>query len=168
VPRTWINGKYVRWTWNGYMSGTTNRIYAYALIYDGAYDRTSETDFPEGASLGTKGNGLLQTLYTEATSYGTWGPVTRDVLVDTSGGALDDCTIMLKIRDDWSGNTDYIDIDLVEINTSSGGSGNLYSEHFTDSVTMEVTGTHGDYGYISTGSVSVGEENTFYTDYLKF
>jgi hypothetical protein len=72
------------------------------------------------------------------------------------------------MMDHWTANTVWQDIDWVEINTSSGGSGNLYSEDFTDSVVMEVTGTHGDYGYISTGSVSAGEENTFYTDYLKF
>jgi len=144
--RAWLNGKYIRWNWNGYCSDAYT--IAYARIYDGEYDRSSDTDFPSGAALLTKGNGLLQTL---ASKTGEFAAETQDVLVDVSGGNQDKCTIFFCLYDTQGFFAMYLDIDWVEINTGSGGNGNIYSEQFTDSVTMERTGTLGDYGYISTG-----------------
>ena len=151
-PRLWLNGKYIRWNWNGYYSGASDKTLATALIYDGEYDRSSDTDFPFGAAVPLKGNGLLQTLYTKV-GKGSWGPETRDVQVNVSGGSQDKVTIFFKIHDSWAGQQIYLDIDWFEINTGSGGSGNLYDEQFTASVTMERTETYGDYGYISTGVI---------------
>jgi hypothetical protein len=169
INRTWLHGKYIRWNWQGTNDQATARLFAACYIYDGEYDRTSSTDFPDRAALLTKGNGKLQTLSERTVGSPGFSAETVDVLVDTSGGSQTNCTLFFKMRDAWTANKISIDLDWVEINTSSGGSGNLYSEHFTDSVTMEVTGTYADYGYISTGTIDYGgETSTIYIGYLKF
>jgi hypothetical protein len=146
VPRAWINGKYLRWCWSGGRFDTTDpRIHAYMLIYDGAYDRKNSSDFPSGSAIPTKGNGLLQQ-YNGPNTYGTWGPTTVDLLVNVAGGSLDYVTIFFRMEDGWTANRIYLDLDFVEINTGSNGSGNIVTLHFTESVVMEVTGTYLDYG----------------------
>jgi len=144
VPASWINGKYIRWKWDGYFSYTEARGVADSYILDGAYDRKSDTDFPSGAGMPLKGNGNLQVLYQENT-YGTWGPFARDVLVSISP-ALDYVTLFFHLTDGWNTQTVYDDIDLIEVNNESGGSKNIIRLHFTESVIMEVTGTYNDYG----------------------
>jgi hypothetical protein len=86
IDRTWLNGKYIRWNWNGYSSSGSSRLYAAVYIYDGAYDRTSGTDFPSRTILLSKGNGKLQTLI-EKTLIGSFAAETQDILVNVSGGS---------------------------------------------------------------------------------
>lgn len=153
VPRAWLDGKYLRFLWKG--SATDGHAVEFkVLIYDGSYDRSSDTDFPSGSEILSKGNGLLQTVVDPPSTF-DW--TTADVLIDVSGGSETNCTIFFQLTDAWGDWAVYMEIDWFEINSASGGSGNLYDEQFTDSVTMEVTGTYGDYGYISTGEVSEGE-----------
>jgi len=144
VPASWINGKYVRWKWDGYFSYSEARVVAEAFIMDGEYDRKSSSDFPSGGAIATKGNGRLQTLYQENVAL-TWGAYTRDVLVNISP-ALPYVTLFFRMGDGWTGQTVYLDIDFIEANTDAGGSGNIITLHFTESVRMEVTGTLNDYG----------------------
>ncbi|MBW7992774.1 MAG: DUF2341 domain-containing protein, partial [Planctomycetes bacterium] len=143
VPKSWINGKYLRWNWQGTASAGCCVISAVARIYDGTYDRTSDTDFPTNSALATKGNGLLQTLATRTANF---GPTTEDVLVNVDSGTESEVTIFFSGADNTSsGRATYID--FIEVNTSSGGSGNLATVDFVgDNVTMEKTGTLGDYG----------------------
>jgi hypothetical protein len=146
VPRAWINGKYLRWRWDGGRFDTTDpRVHAQMLIYDGVYNRKSTSDFPSGSAIPTKGNGLLQK-YDGPNTYGTWGPTTVDLLVNVAGGCLDYVTIFFRMNDDWIANRIYLDLDFIEINTGPGGSGNIVTLHFTESVVMEVTETYLDYG----------------------
>ena len=147
--RAWLNGKYLRflWQWQGtYDSNVVCR----ALLFDGEYDRSSDVDFPSGTTMLLKGNGLLQTIANPAVRF-TWA--TEDVLIDASGGSEDKCTVLFQVYDAWSAQSMYVDIDWIEVNTGSGGSGNLITETFDSAVTMEVTGTFGDYGYISAGNL---------------
>jgi hypothetical protein len=148
VPASWINGKYIRWNWNGYFSYTEARIVADAFIQDGEYNRKSDTDFPNQSSIPDKGNGRLQTLYQENT-YGKWGPYTRDVQVNISP-ALPYVTLFFKMFDAWTGETVYLEIDFVEVNTGSDGSGNIISLHFLnpETITMEIINTDNDYGLL--------------------
>lgn len=145
LNRAWLNGKYVRFRWNGI--GPTNLNYAYAQIYDGEYVRSSDTDFPFGAGIPTKGAGLLQTLATRKGTGSVEAFNTVDALINVSGGNQAKCTLFFLLTDAWSGQRIYINVDWVEINTGAGGSGNLYVENFTATVVMEVTGSHGDYGH---------------------
>ena len=147
--RAWLNGKYLRFLWRGQGSYSSPSVYR-VLLYDGEYVRSSDIDFPSGSGLPTKGNGLLQTI---AAPAGIFDWTTTDVLINTSGGTQDKCTIFFQLADAWADTSLYIDIDWVEINTGSGGAGKLYDEQFTDAVAMELTGTYGDYGYISIGEI---------------
>ena len=149
IPRTWLHGRYIRWRWQGY--GSLSRSTFNVYIYDGAYDRTSAVDFPLGAAIALKGNGLLQTL---DTNTGTFAMETVDVQANVAGGSEDYCTLMFRLSDAWSAHNFWLQLDWVEINDGAGGSGPRYNEQFTDAVNREVTGTLGDYGYISTGVVS--------------
>jgi len=149
VPRVWLNGKYIRWRWQG-TSGIAMSFWA--QIYDGPYDRTSKADFPPFAAIPLKGAGLLQTLRTRNAPF---GPITEDVLVNVSAGTEAYCTIMFWFRDAWIAQTGWMDLDWFEINSGAGGAGPLYDEQFTDIVHMEVSGTNRDYGYISYGVITL-------------
>jgi hypothetical protein len=154
VPRDWLNGKYIRFNWSGYFSYSQPREgIARAWIYDGEYDRTNDADFPEGASIPTKGAGLLQTLRVKNT-YGSWGPETVDVLVDVAAGTEPKCTMFFLMGDGWYEQTVFLDIDWFQINQGPGGDGTLAVENFDAAVIMERTGTYGDYGYISSGDIN--------------
>lgn len=146
APREWLDGKYLRFRWLGYHSYPRANAISF-LIYDGSYDRSSMIDFPNQAPMVAKGNGLLYSLYKSASF--PWE--TQDILVDVSGGSEEFVTIFFQIYDGYSAQYFYIDLDWLEINSGSNGAGNLFREHFTDSVHMEVTGTQNDYGYISEG-----------------
>lgn len=148
VPRTWLHGKYVRWNWEGYASFAAAVFNVY--IYDGEYGRSSDTDFPSGSGIPTKGNGLLQTLRSKT---GTFAAETVDVQANVAGGSQDKCTIFFSLGDGWSAQNFWEQIDWFQINGGAGGANPLYDEQFTASITMERTGTTGDYGYISSGEV---------------
>lgn len=152
VPRSWLHGKYIRWTWTGWINREKEGFYV--RIYDGEYDRSSDTDFPEESSLLIKGNGLLQS-FSEGVLLGDMIGVNREIQADVDGGSEDKCTIFFKLYDHWDNTKIRVDISFVEINTESGGGGNLYSEGFDAEVVMERTETTKDYGYISSGIVSM-------------
>jgi hypothetical protein len=162
VPRTWLHGKYIRFNWEGYISagtGTSIRV----LIYDGSYDRSSDTDFPNGSDIPNKGNGSLQVLVSKTATFAN---ETQDVQADVDGGTQETCTIFFCIYDGNNARNYWEQMDWFEINQNANGSGNLVSEHFTDSVTMERTGGTGDYGYISTGEISFAVISGVTRDYL--
>lgn len=146
VPRTWLHGKYLRFNWQGAYGGVLGSDPWRVRVNDGLYLRSSNTDFPTGTDLDTptKGAGLLQTPDYRTT---TFGPLTIDVLMALSAGNQDFVTIFFRLRDAQTNGSYTEDVDWLEINTGSGGSGNLLTVHFTDSsVVMEQTGTTGDYG----------------------
>ena len=149
--RDWLNGKYIRWGWRGYMS-IGGPLSAFSVrIYDGEYDRSSMVDFPNGAGMLVKGAGLLQTLATHDTTFAS---EIQDVLVDVSAGTLPKCTIFFLLHDAWNTWSFWERIEFFEINSNPGGSGKLARMYFTDdTIHMEVTGTLNDYGYIGTGVV---------------
>ena len=148
VSRAELDGKYLRVRWQGDYSwggwGTDVKI------YDGSYDRSSDVDFPFNSAIPLKGNGVLQTALSHA---GDFGAVTEEFLVDVSGGSEDMVTVFFWSGDSWTAQTGWFQIEWIEVNSGPGGSGNLAIEDFDDSITMERTGSFGDYGYISTGDV---------------
>jgi len=152
VPREWLNGKYIRFSWYIHYSATgANEIYFYYWIYDGAYDPSSDTDFPSGSGIATKGAGQLY-----SGKCLTDGTYTVEFQADTSGGTQEYCTIFLTLSDISNSYSAYAQIYWFEINTGPNGQGNLYREEFDDTVVMQRTGTIGDYGYISSGEVGSG------------
>ncbi len=146
VDRVWLNGKYLRWRWQADLTGSTS---CSVRVYDGAYDRSSDVDFPFEQGRIIKGNGLLQTLRVTSATFG-WE--TRDVQTSLAGGSEEFCTIFINVHDGTSGGNCYLDLDWFEINSGAGGSGPFYDEQFTGAVNMERSGGDQDYGYISTGT----------------
>jgi len=146
VPRAWLNGKYLRFNWQGAYSGTLGSDPYRVRIHDGFYRRSDNADFPTGTDLDLliKGAGILQTPDYRTT---TFGPVTVDVLMSLGSGTQEFVGIFFRLRDP-QGNCSYTeDCDWLEVNTGAGGAGNLLTVHFTtSSVNMELTGTYGDYG----------------------
>jgi hypothetical protein len=139
VPKDWINGKYLRFHW---VSSATYSSFPFdLLVWDGIYLRSSDTDFPDGAGIPMKGAG-------EILKYEKTGTFDRidDILINVSSAQYDFVTILFRIADSWSAQSGQLDLDWVEVNTGSGGVGNIAREDFNNSVVMELTGTYKDYG----------------------
>ena len=148
VSREWLHGKYIRITWRGDYTAPTWGTQVY--IYDGAYNRASDVDFPFDSGLLIKGNGLLQQGLMRT---GDFSMRTEEFQVDVSGGSEDMVMIAIQSNDSWSGASGYYEVEVLEINSGPGGVGTLYHEPFKAAINMERTGTFGDYGYISEGEL---------------
>jgi len=155
VDREWLDGKYVRFRWYKWgigFSGGNAYTFPMFRIYDGEYNRSSMTDFPIGSQPLEKGSGgLMYSKHRGGSDVNFW--YLEDVLVDVSSGNQSYCTLM------W-GNYDYstlgkfgLIIDYIQINTASGGSGNLWTTDFESAVHniffeigAPLGGTWDDYG----------------------
>lgn len=168
-----FNGSYVRWRWGGYTSTGVTNILGYWVV-DGQYDRTSNVDFPTGATILSKGIGTIDTYYESFSGTLSQKIVERQLFI--SGGSEDYYTIFFFLIDAWTGSNTHMKLDWIEINANSGGSNNIWSIDFNDvvDVNMEVTGTTGDYGYINNAGLPIvsggyEEEGYFITeDYLNY
>lgn len=144
VDRNFIDGKYLRFNWEGRneFSKTAQKVF----LYDGGYDRSNNIHFPNGANKLLMGNGLIQTIASPLA--GTTWTRTDDVLIDASGGVLDNVTIFWQLNDAWNTIWVRMDVNWIEVNTGAGGIGNLFTEQLNGTLTMELTGTLGDYGRV--------------------
>jgi len=115
------------------------------------------TDFPDKAERILKGSGILVTISTKINTW-SWETLTSGVL-DLTKGVLDDCCLFVKLWDDWSAQTVWIDVDTLEILDASDNV--LLTEPFDDTVHMEVTGTYNDYGYISSDIIDKSADETY-------
>ena len=145
VPKSWINGKYLRWSWKGDWNYFEDSYEWCVRIYDGVYLRSNTADFPYNWPL-TKGAGLLYNC--DKTFNYTWGPDLQDHYIDVSAAQNEYVTIFLLLRDAWIANWMNGCWDYIEINQSSGGNGNISRIHFDTAVVMEQTGTTSDYGLV--------------------
>jgi len=142
--RAWLHGKKVSVRWSMWAEFKESNNLRFEVL-DGAYDRSSMTDFPDGATRPYKGSGLLA-LISWTTGPFDWTTVTSGVL-DLSAGVLDDCCLFVWLNDYASYRKFYVDIDYVQV--LSAGDIVLRSEDFLTDPVMEITGTYNDYGYIS-------------------
>ena len=149
LPRAWLDGKKIALTWE------TSSNYAnypfYAKVYDGAYDRSSNTDFPDGANFLIKGAGLLHTIE-DLTGTNASHTVTT-VVLDLSAGTEDYVTIIIYLHDGWDGNWGWYQISNLQILDASNNV--LWSYDSAGDVVMEVTGTYGDYGLYGNGNINL-------------
>ena len=143
VSKDYIHGKYIRINWRAGVS-TSNWINT-VRVFDGEYDRRSNTEFPMGVSdyfpgsvhILRKGNGLLQVGIRRT---GSFGPLTDEFLVDSSGAMQEIVTIFIESKDPWVEYTGRLQIEMLEINTDMGGSGTQWSMPL-DPIHMERTGS---------------------------
>jgi len=139
--RSWLNGKKIRIKWSGYSSYAHT---VYLRVYDGTYNEGSDTDFPTGSDILTKGAGLLQTVRSKTGTFSEedW---TSDPL-SLGSGTQTYATITISAVDPWGGQDYYFNVDLIQL---IDGSTVVYEDEFTDDVHMDHTGSEGDHGYCS-------------------
>jgi hypothetical protein len=141
--RAWLNGKKIKITWGadlGYASSPFK-----LQIDDGLYEVSSDTDFPSGSARPVKGVGTMQTPFSHA---GTFAETTETSgVLDLSGGNQNRATALIWVHDGWATQQFRFYVDRIQILDITDNV--LLEEHFADSVTMQRTGTYGDYGYVS-------------------
>lgn len=140
--RRWLRNKRIRFRWEG-QTGYADWP-SYVEIWDGAYLRSSDTDFPVGSQKVTKGDGLLQTI---SSKLGSFAEETVDVQANFAS-AEDFVTIFFRFRDDWWDKSGLIKLFWFEINEGPGGTGNIIRDDFDNPVVLERSGTWNDYGYV--------------------
>jgi hypothetical protein len=115
-------------------------------VWDGTYDRANNTDFPAGSTPPAKGNGQLFN-YLNVDGLNAW--FIKDFQINTSGGSKTNVTVWWLNADAWGAVSIGYYLDWIEVNEGAGGSGNLITINFNNSspITMELTGTEGDYGF---------------------
>jgi len=150
VPTDWLDGKYLRWLWNGTVDtdGIDTESVAIMQIFDGSYDRHNSTEFPTGDSIIHKGYGSLLNFEapTPGGEIGAWGPETQDQLIDLENATLPFVTIMFRTWDIWEQTNITNWLYWLEVNGEPNGFDPITACNFYDSVQMELTGTTGDYG----------------------
>ena len=147
VPKSWINGKYLRWSWKGQWDYGQYSWEWSVRIYDGDYLRSRDSDFPVQFDPVTKGAGLLQ-YYDRTASYG-FGPEICQYQVNVNSAQQSLVTVFLLVRDAWASDWMNGSWNFIEVNQFSGGIGNVARVVFgSSSVRMEQTGTTGDYGLV--------------------
>jgi len=146
MPKSYLNGKKVQVYWNVYYSYADSRdlILGRVIVLDTKLNRKQTLAISEIESLFT---------YIEATHYPAplghsagwmgWATHTSDVL-NLSTFTKDYVTLMVRLRDSWSGQTVMVDVDWIKILDANGNV--LLTFDFDKSVVMEVTGTYEDYG----------------------
>jgi len=146
LPRAYSHGKQLSLTWET-LSAYGSFIFR-ARIYDGAYDRTSATDFPAGSALATKGAGLLQTV---EDLTGTNASHTETVTLDLSSAQEDSVTLLVHLIDGWSGASGSFTVtgvQLLDVDDTVLSEADLAAP-----LEMEQEGGTADYGLIGCGTV---------------
>lgn len=153
VHKDWLDGKYLRWYWYKWGSGFSGGS-AYTFprlrVYDGEYNRTSFTDFPVGGNPPEKGSGGLVYQIWQIGNVNAW--YLREQLLDLSSCNQTYVTLMWAEYDYHTSLKLGIYMDYIQINTGSGGSGNLWTcdfESASHNLFLELTGTGDDYGIIN-------------------
>jgi hypothetical protein len=149
VPKSWVNGMYLAWEWQGTWSSPTYGYEWCVRIYDGAYLRSKDSDFPTIWSPATKGVGLIQS-YDRSADY-SFSPEYVEFQVNVDSAVNDYVTIFLMINDAWIDEWMFGLWNYVEFNAGPYPSGSVAYVNFITilgTVNMEQTGTTSDYGLV--------------------
>jgi hypothetical protein len=145
MPRSYLHGKKVQVYWNVYYSYPDTRDLGLGSVI------VLDTELNRKQTLAINWIENLFT-YIEATHYPGplgasgwlgWRTDTSGVL-DLSTFTKDYVTLMVVLKDAWTGQTVMVDVDWLKILDASDNV--LLTFDFTESVVMEVTGTYEDYG----------------------
>ncbi|MEM3875277.1 MAG: DUF2341 domain-containing protein [Candidatus Bathyarchaeia archaeon] len=145
VPKSYLHGKKVRVYWNQYYSYSDSRDLAISrvLVLDTELLRSQTLSIADITSLFP---------YIELTHYpgplGTsgwkgWRTDTSSV-INLTTFTSEYVTLLIRVRDGWTGQTVMTDVDWLKILDSSDNV--LITYDFSESVVMEQTGTYEDYG----------------------
>lgn len=164
LPKEILQNRMVSLTWSNTTGYSTMTFFSYIL--DGAYDRTDDSvDFQPGSgstnrywpSNFTKGGGYLSTIDYHT---GTRASTTNMASVKINQSTEKYNTIMVTLSDAWNTYSGYFIITALEIKDLDGTV--RYAADLSGSLTMEVTGTYADYGYI--GSLTTMPSINFLKD----
>ncbi|NIS95196.1 MAG: hypothetical protein GTN97_04670 [Nitrosopumilaceae archaeon] len=142
IPAGHVHDQNLAVTWEGFSnigSVGTHQI----LVYDGDYDRTSSSDFPNGATRDLKGAGLLQTCFSAASSFAI---TTTNCVLDTDDSEEGTVTVFVQRLnpDATSGRFSVDTIDIAGYNTWD------FNQLNTTTV-RQLVNTTGDYGLATAG-----------------
>jgi len=148
LPKSAINGKKFKITWEGTASGANASFMV--LIYDGIYDRKSNTDFPTNDNpwLPTKGAGLLQTLFFRTAAFGI---VTETATININTATLEYVTLFVWMDDGYISRNFSLTIYYLGILEQDNEV--LFLADLAGTLTIELTGTYSDYGIIGSGDI---------------
>ncbi|NTW31103.1 MAG: DUF2341 domain-containing protein [Bacteroidetes bacterium] len=148
ISRSWLNGKKLKINWK-IGNWTTSETGAPASLYitDGAYDRKSGVDFPDGTGKPVKGSGNLF-IYSKGTTGPGWSAydLHTSAALDLSTGTLDECALWIHAYDYWAGSNYPMGYQIDYLQILDGSDNVVWEENFNDEPVMEVTGTNNDYG----------------------
>lgn len=138
-----LNNTFFEITWQ--MDFSYEAPTAWIEVYDGIYDRSNNTQWPTGGWP----LGLPPPLWQDSESDASIGvEVTKRYGPAIMAYTETNSTIVVRFWDAWSGHQGWLDVDkIVWIDTNNVTV--LETHDFTGDVTMEVTGSDGDYGYIT-------------------
>ncbi|MBD3248539.1 hypothetical protein GF336_00660 [Candidatus Woesearchaeota archaeon] len=138
-----IDGQTVKLTWETW--ATLGTMYFNAIVMDGAYDRSSSSDFPSPGWT-TKGNGTLQII---ESLQGTNSEHTVSLELNLENSTEDNVTIMLYMSDSWIGYQGSYTVHSLGLY----GDGVLDNKADLDgTLNMESTGGVDDYGVLGENS----------------
>lgn len=139
VDPDYIDGKKLKITWA--QTGGGIDLYTKMMLYDGSYDRSSDTDFPDMGAMLLKGAGLLQTI---SSFGGVMSQRTEEWTVDASGATLDTCCVMIECGStSIFGALPSLWVYTYQILDQED---NVLLSFVWDTIDMELTGTYWDYG----------------------
>ena len=143
-PKNVLHGRRIRIRWKGEASYTANNYII--RVMDGAYDRTSDEDFPSGSGLPEKGAGTLYQV--NHTSVFDWEVFTTDIL-DLTSAQYDYVTLFVYISDYHAAQWYRMRIAYIEVYDDNLGVIERYRfNNVYVPIVMERTGTTGDYGVV--------------------
>lgn len=147
--KSFLDGNNISIDWETLRAGLLVNYPQFRIeIYDGEYDKTVSSDFPDGnyplgGEIPRKGNGLLQTI--ESTQGTNLRHITNKK-INLTNASLSKVTLMIYINDAWvqeAGSFTIYDLKIIDSN------GNIIqSTDLSQNLNMEQTGTYGDYGTI--------------------
>lgn len=153
-PREELNGKRLLIRWNEYYSRADSRELKLTTLYvfDALFSRTDMSSYfkPDQNREPIFDYTHIQVMYYPGPSGRSGWLGWREDLsepLNLSSWQSEYVTVLVSLKDSWTGSRVMADIDYIQIIDESGVP--LDSYDFTGEITMEVTGTYNDYGHCS-------------------
>lgn len=147
-------GKKVKLTWETFDDHPSHLFDFLAEIADGAYSRSSATDFPTGASYLLKGAGMLQSI---EHIYGVNASHTKTITASLAASTQANVTIMVYIAEGSGTYQGYFTITGLQITDIADRV--EYEADLTGTLTMESTGGTADYGILGSDQLGAAPDN---------
>ena len=139
----YLQGKKIRIRWEGYNKDATYTL-SNLSIYDGTYLRSSDDQFPFHQDIVLQGAGIIQ----QISHMGSFARIEETITCALGSAQFDNVTIFVQWDHRHNIGGRYLAIEWLKILDTDD---TVLHTFDLSSATMEVTGTHADYGYTATG-----------------